>query len=81
MKDFKTYEEFKEAIQAVTDNYPQNWRKGQKIFNATEELLWRLTSHNIAREVQFEDHVDCFYNDNIIDEFLTKCWIRYNNYE
>ena len=81
MKDFKTYEEFKEAIQTVANSYPENWRKGQKIFNATEELLWGLTGHNIAREAQFEDHVDCFYNDNIIDEFLNKCWTRYNNYE
>lgn len=46
---------------------PLHWRKGQFIFNRVEKLFG-----NIAREVQFIDRVDCFYDDNKIDEFLTK---------
>jgi hypothetical protein len=76
-----TREEFDKLIYDKIKTYPDNWREGQKIFNAAEEILWKLTQykHNIAREVQFEDNVDCFYDNSKIKEFLNKCWNRFSS--
>lgn len=52
---------------------PKNWRKGQFVFNRVEELFGE-----VAREVQFMDHVDCFYDDTKIDCFLDAVLIRLN---
>ena len=65
------YEDFIQELQSVIDSYPSDWRKGQKVFNAVEELYGR-----IARIVQFEDGVDCFYNDQYIDDFINAAWKR-----
>lgn len=72
----KEVEDFYKLIQDKVATYPSNWRKGQKVFNAAEECLLELTNRNIARDVQFEDNVDCFYDDNAIDDFLNHCWVR-----
>lgn len=77
----KSISEFYNLIQDKTATYPINWRKGQKVFNAAEECLWELTGRNIARDVQFEDNVDCFYDDNAIDDFLNHCWVRFKSYK
>lgn len=58
--DFIKHEIFKVEI-------PPRWRIGQFVFNRVESLYG-----SIAREVQFCDNVDCFYNDNNIDTFLEK---------
>lgn len=71
-----TYEDFIVEIWAAVNNYPKTWRQGQKVFNAVEELYG-----NVAREVQFQDDVDCFYNDDCISEFIQKVWCRLNNRE
>ena len=75
-------EEFNKIIQDRIESYPSNWRKGQKAFNAAEEILWEATNYqcNVARGVQFLDHIDCFYDDSKIEEFLDKCYERYNNW-
>ena len=57
--------ELKEKIYSVP--IPTNWREGQFVFNRVEELFGR-----VAREVQFQDGVDCFYRNDLIDAFLTK---------
>ena len=74
--------EFDKLIADKVNSYPKNWRNGQKVFNAAEEVLWEATEfiHNIARAVQFEDHVDCFYDDNMIETFLNKCWDKLKKY-
>lgn len=46
---------------------PKDWRKGQFVFNFID------ANYGVARAVQFEDRVDCFYMDNKIDEFIEKC--------
>lgn len=51
-------------------NVQKNWRKGQSVFNVVDE------HYGVARSVQFIDHVDCFYNDDKISEFLTKAYIK-----
>ena len=43
----------------------QYYRKGQYVFNYVE-----MTLGSVAREVQFLDNVDCFYDDSRIDEFV-----------
>jgi hypothetical protein len=46
---------------------PKSWREGQFVFNVVDSL------YGVARIAQFEYGVDCFYNDDKIDEFLEVC--------
>ena len=55
--------QIKKAIYTV--DRPKEWREGQYVFNAAEMIFG-----GFARQVQFEDGVDCFYNDEMIDEFI-----------
>ena len=68
-----TYNDFITEIWLAVDNCPKDWRKGQKVFNVIEDLYG-----NVAREVQFIDGVDCFYDDSdeTINLFIDKCWYR-----
>lgn len=65
-----TFEEFKSQIIARAKEYPSYIRKGQGIFNAVDELT------GVARVVQFDDHIDCYHNDENIDAFLEASWKR-----
>lgn len=67
-----TMEELRNQIFSVP--IPKNWRKGQFVFNRVEELFGE-----VARTVQFIDHIDCFYDDTKIDRFLDAVLIRLNN--
>ena len=69
-----TYNDFITEIWSNVDICPKKWRKGQKVFNVIEELYG-----NVARDVQFIDGVDCFYDDSeeTIKLFIDKCWIRF----
>ena len=68
-----TYNDFITEIWSNVDNCPKSWLKGQKVFNVIEELYG-----NVAREVQFIDGVDCFYDDSdeTINFFIDRCWCR-----
>ena len=46
-------------------------RKGQAIFNYVDENYGP-----VARQVQFEDGIDCFYDDSRINAFLDACFKR-----
>lgn len=46
---------------------PKSWREGQFVFNIVDKL------YGVARVAQFQYRVDCFYNDDKIDEFLEVC--------
>lgn len=46
---------------------PEGWREGQFVFNVIEDYFGA-----VAREVQFEDRVDCFHDDKQIDNFIQK---------
>ena len=59
-----TVEELKKEIAEI--EFPKNWRKGQSVFNYIDNV------YGIARTIQFKWGIDCFYNDNNIDEFLNK---------
>ena len=68
IKDY-TREELKEIIlddsKKMKDLYPY-YRWGQAVFNYVDEYL------GVARKVQFEYNVDCFYNDDVVDAFIEK---------
>ena len=66
-----TREEFEKVIWDEVAMCPKCWRKGQSVFNVVNELF------GVARSVQFEDGVDCFYDDDAIGLFIDKSWIRY----
>ena len=66
-----TLEELKKEIYSVPQ--PPYWRKGQFVFNYIDQI------YDVARDVQFKDNVDCFYNDDKIDEFLECVIKRLNN--
>ena len=57
-----TYEEFRGDIFKNIKDLPNSWRKGQKVFNYIE------SKYKIARKVQFDYDVDCFYRDDLIDK-------------
>lgn len=63
--------ELKELIYGI--QIPTHWRQGQFVFNRVEELFGE-----VAREVQFIDRIDCFYDDTKIDRFLDAVLIRLN---
>ena len=44
-------------------------RKGQHVFNYIDR------KYNVARDVQFLDKIDCFYDDSKIDMFI-ECAIK-----
>lgn len=63
-------DEFKRDVLDIIKNYPDNWRLGQKVFNYID------IKYDVARAVQFEDGIDCFYNDEYIDPFIDACYKR-----
>lgn len=65
-----TQEEFKKFILEEIKVYPDDWRYGQKVFNYINKR------YGVARNVQFKDGVDCFYNDDAVDEFIEKSYNR-----
>lgn len=69
-----TYGDFISQIWEEVAKCPKNWRKGQKVFNVIDEQFG-----GVARDVQFIDGVDCFYDDReeTINLFIDKCWIRF----
>ena len=54
---------------------PKNWREGQAVFNYVD------LTYGVARFVQFEDRIDCFYDDSQIDAFIIKSVEYITNYE
>lgn len=59
-----TYEEFKKDVLIGTMDLPNNWRFGQKVFNYID------MKYHVARKVQVDYGVDCFYRDDLIDKFI-----------
>ena len=59
-----------EVLKAMEDK-PKEWRKGQFVFNYIDEHY-----APVARQVQFKDGIDCFYRDDMIDQFIDACALR-----
>ena len=45
-----------------------------KILKISQVIGEKDNKYKIARIVQFEKNIDCFYKDNLIDEFLEKAY-------
>ena len=71
-----TFEEFNEMIKRDIKPLPNNWRYGQKVFNYIDANFPYL-----ARDVQMIDGVDCFYDDNVVDEFIICSYERLRSIE
>lgn len=65
-----TRKEFEDIIWKEVSRCPDDWRKGQSVFNVIDKTF------GVARAVQFKDGIDCFFNDNAIDEFIERAWAR-----
>lgn len=65
-----TKEQFEhEVYAALKTEKPAEWRNGQFVFNYID--------HNygdVARTSQFKYGIDCFYNDEKIQEFIDCCY-------
>ena len=59
-----TYEKFREDVLNGIKAFQNNWRKGQKVFNYID------SKYRVARKVQFDYGIDCFYRDDLIDKFI-----------
>lgn len=62
-----TYNALRDEVMNAMQTKPNNWRKGQFVFNYID------AGYGVARAAQFDKGVDCFYNDDIIDEFIKVC--------
>lgn len=68
-----TFEELKAEVYTAMKDKPKEWRKGQFVFN------YIGSKYRVAAAVQFQDGVDCFHRDDVIDAFLKCCAIRISN--
>lgn len=61
------YKDLKDRVMYHLEYDKPRWsRKGQFVFNYIDCV------YGVARDVQYKDNIDCFYDDNLIDEFI-KC--------
>ena len=59
---------FKELKAEIENQEIPSWsRYGQFVFNYIDE------TYGVAREVQYEYNIDCFYRDDLVDDFLEIC--------
>lgn len=65
------YEIFTISILKMAQECPKEWRLGQSVFNVVEAFY-----DTVAREVQFQDGIDCFYDDTKIEDFLKAAYKR-----
>lgn len=71
MTDFESFRN--NIIIELKTNKPKEWRDGQFVFNYID------TKYGVARYVQFVNHIDCFYNDNMIEPFIMASYERMLN--
>lgn len=59
----------REIIEAMKDK-PRFIREGQFVFNYIDE------KYGVARDIQFQDNIDCFHDDSKINTFIAKATQR-----
>lgn len=64
VKNKMTFEEFRSDVLTAMKNKPKNWRDGQFVFNYID------SEYGVARYVQFNEGVDCFYQNDEIEKFI-----------
>lgn len=67
-----TVQELKDEVYSYSK--PEEWRDGQFVFNAIDQL------YGVARTLQFNYGIDCFYNDDKIEDFFIKSTEVINEY-
>ena len=67
----ETFEDFRSGVFKFVDNKPIAWRDGQAVFNYIND------TYGVARAVQFGKNVDCFFDDNKIEEFIKEAYDMY----
>ena len=63
-----TYEEFREDVLNGIKAFQNNWREGQKVFNYID------SKYHVARTLQYQHNIDCFYRDDLIEEFIREAY-------
>lgn len=63
-----TVQDFREEVYTAMKDKPKEWRNGQFVFNYIDSV------YGVAREVQYVDGIDCFYDDDKIYPFLVRSW-------
>ena len=71
-----TFEEFRNEINNAIEKRPVYIRPGQAAFNYVDENF-----RSVARISQHKYGIDCFYNDELIDKFIKKCYEILSNKE
>lgn len=64
-----SFEEFRNDIMQAMEQRSPWIRKGQFVFIYIEEKYGE-----VARTVQFNDKIDCFYRDDMIEPFIQHCY-------
>lgn len=68
-KDQESFENFINFL--MERKYNLRRMKGQSVFNYVDTYFG-----NVAREVQLDDGIDCYHDNNSIKSFLEACWKR-----
>ena len=67
----ESFEDFSSGVFKFVENKPRAWRDGQAVFNYIND------TYGVARAVQFGKNVDCFFDDNKIEEFIKEAYDVY----
>ena len=70
-----TREDLAEEVFRAAEKRPLYIRFGQFVFNYLHRQF-----PVVVEKVQFEDMVDCFYRDDMVEEFIDKVYERCNDY-
>lgn len=63
-----TIQDLRDEVNTAMKEKPQEWRKGQFVFNYIDEV------YDVARDVTFMYGIDCYYDDDKIYPFLVRSW-------
>ena len=64
------FEELRQEIIEAMKHKPLFIREGQFVFNYIDE------KYGVARDIQFQDNIDCFHDDSQINTFIAKATQR-----
>lgn len=67
------FEDFRDEVFEAINKKPSYWRDGQAVFNYIDEI------YGVARQVQFIDDIDCFYDDDNIEAFIVAAYRKIYN--
>lgn len=67
-----TFEDFHAEVLQAMNQRPDNYRKGQAVFNYIDE------NYGVARYVQFVEGIDCFFDDDQINPFIYYSYMALN---